>query len=394
MQNIKIYIIAGEASGDILGAKLMAALQAQSENYIDFHGIGGDKMIGHGLHSLFPMSDISLMGFVEVVPHIPKVLKRVKQTVDDIMKVRPNVVITIDSPGFNCRVAEKLQGKGIKLIHYVAPTVWAYKPKRAEKFARLFNHLLLLLPFEPPYFDKVRLDNTYIGHPIIEDVKINGNAERFRKKYNMRDKEEILCIMPGSRVTEINRIMPVFCNAIKNIVKKKQNIRPVIITLPLLHGQIQKYAKQLPPNTIIVENPLEKADVFVASKVALAKSGTGTLELSLAGVPLVVAYKINQLSYWLVKAMVKVKFANLLNLIANREIVPEFIQSKCKPSLLANSITKLLENEGAAKGQVADARAVLALLGMNQDATPSSKAAHVVLEVVKQVHAEKRPYQL
>lgn len=394
MQNLKIYIIAGEASGDILGAKLMAALQAESENYIDFHGVGGDKMIGHGLHSLFPMSDISIMGFVEIIPHIPKVLKRVQQTVDDILKVRPNVVITIDSPGFCCRVAEKLQGKGIKLIHYVAPTVWAYKPKRAEKFARLFDHLLLLLPFEAPYFNKAGLSNTYVGHPIIEDAKINGNAEKFRNKHNVQIKEQVLCVMPGSRLTEIKRLMPIFCDAIDIVVRKKQNIRPVIMTMPFLNKHIQRYSKDLPVNALIIDNPLEKADVFAASKVAMAKSGTGTLELSLAGVPLIIAYKINWLSYRFLKALVKVKYANLLNIVANREIIPEFIQTKCKAKLLANSMLKLLDNEAQAAQQVEEAKLTLIKLGMNSNVMPSVRAAKVILDIVMQVRAEKRPYQL
>lgn len=394
MHNIKIYIIAGEASGDILGAKLMDALRNLSTDYIDFYGIGGDRMIGHGLASLFPMADISLMGFSEVVPHIPRVLKRIEHTVEHIQKVRPDVVITIDSPGFCCRVAEKLQGKGLKLVHYVAPTVWAYKPKRAEKFARLFSHLMLLLPFEKPYFDKVGLENTYVGHPIIEDSKINGDAKKFREKYKVKVTEEILCVMPGSRVTEINRLMPIFCKAIDKITAERPTIRPVIMTIPFLKKHIKQYSGKLPQNTIIIDTPIEKADVFAASRVALAKSGTGTLELSLAGVPAVIAYKISTISYWLIKSLVKVKFANLLNLVADKEIIPEFIQNKCTPALLSHGIIKLLKDESASAQQVREAKEVLTKLGMDNDMPPSARAAKVVLDIVAQVRAGKRPYQL
>jgi len=393
MQNIKIYIIAGEASGDILGAKLMEALRSQSADYMDFHGVGGDRMVGHGLHSLFPMSDISVMGFAEIVPHIPRVLKRIKQTVNDILKVRPDVLVTIDSPGFCCRVAEKLQGKGIKIIHYVAPTVWAYKPKRAEKFARLFNHILLLLPFEAPYFDKVGLANTYVGHPIIEDSKVKGDANKFLAKHKIKTTEKILCVMPGSRITEIKRLMPIFCSALSKIVFEDVAVRPVIITVPFLREAINKYSWKLPHNTLIIDSPIEKYDVFAASKAALAKSGTGTLELSLSNVPVVVTYKISWISYMLIKSLIKVKYANLLNLVKDKEIVPEFMQNQCKSELLADATLKLLKDENHAKSQVKEAKEALTMLGLGSEMSPSVKAASVVLDVVAQVRAGKKPYQ-
>jgi lipid-A-disaccharide synthase len=393
MQNIKVYIIAGESSGDILGAKLMDALRSQSTDYMDFNGIGGDRMVGHGLHSLFPMADISVMGFAEIVPHIPRVLKRIKQTVNDILKVRPDIVITIDSPGFCCRVAERLQGKGIKIIHYVAPTVWAYKPKRAAKFARLFNHILLLLPFEAPYFDKVGLANTYVGHPIIEDYKIKGDVNKFMTKHKIKATEKVLCVMPGSRITEIKKLMPIFCSALTKIMFEDVAVRPVIITVPFLREAINKYSWKLPEKTLIIDSPIEKHDVFAASKAALAKSGTGTLELSLARVPLVVTYKISWISYMLVKSFIKVKYANLLNLVKDKEIIPEFMQNKCKPELLANATVQLLKDEIQAKLQVKEAQEALTMLGLGSDMSPSIKAARVVLDFVAQVRAAKKPYQ-
>jgi lipid-A-disaccharide synthase len=393
MQNIKVYIIAGESSGDILGAKLMDALRSQSTDYMDFNGIGGDRMVGHGLHSLFPMADISVMGFAEIVPHIPRVLKRIKQTVNDILKVRPDIVITIDSPGFCCRVAERLQGKGIKIIHYVAPTVWAYKPKRAAKFARLFNHILLLLPFEAPYFDKVGLANTYVGHPIIEDYKIKGDVNKFMTKHKIKATEKVLCVMPGSRITEIKKLMPIFCSALTKIMFEDVAVRPVIITVPFLREAINKYSWKLPEKTLIIDSPIEKHDVFAASKAALAKSGTGTLELSLARVPLVVTYKSSWISYMLVKSFIKVKYANLLNLVKDKEIIPEFMQNKCKPELLANATVQLLKDEIQAKLQVKEAQEALTMLGLGSDMSPSIKAARVVLDFVAQVRAAKKPYQ-
>ncbi len=392
MQNLKIYIIAGEASGDILGAKLMEALRIQSPDYIDFHGIGGDRMIGHGLHSLFPMSDIALMGFSEILPHIPGILKRIKQTVADILRIKPDIVITIDSPGFCCRVAEKLRGKGIKIIHYVAPTVWAYKPERAAKFAALFNHILLLLPFEAPYFDKVGLANTYIGHPIIEDSKIKIDTNKFREKHKIKATEKILCIMPGSRITEIKRLMPIFCRALQIIMREDVAVKPIIITVPFLKGAINKYLSQLPRGTLIIDSPIEKIDVFNSSTAAIAKSGTGTLELSLAGVPMVIAYKISWISYQLVKSLVKVKYANLLNLVSDKEIIPEFIQNKCKAKLLAKATLDLLKDKDKANEQIKAARLALIKLGLGSDMSPSAKAAKIVLDMANKTRAEKKPY--
>ena len=394
MRNFKVYIIAGEASGDVLGAKLMDALRTQSQEYMDFYGIGGDRMIGHGMASLFPMSDISIMGFVEILPHIPKVLKRVNQTVADIIRVKPDVVITIDSPGFCCRVAEKLQGKGIKLVHYVAPTVWAYKPKRAEKFARLFDHLLMILPFEAPYFDEVGLENTYVGHPIIEDKQKKGNAKQFIEKYRVKSSEKILTIMPGSRITEINRLMPIFCRTIRIILHRDPTIRPVIVTLPFLKKTIEKYSSQLPEDTIIIDSQLEKNNLFAASKVAIAKSGTGTLELSLARVPLVIAYKISFISYCLIRFIIKIKYANLLNLVMNKEIIPEFIQNKCNADDLVNSTLNLLKDSQEANIQVQEANEALEKLGLSDEISPSAKAANVIIDIINKSRIGKKPYQL
>jgi lipid-A-disaccharide synthase len=377
---MKIYIIAGEASGDIYGARLIQSLRNLSNEPLEFFGIGGDKMLDTGFHSLFPMSEISIMGFVEILRHIPNVLKRINQTVEDIKTIRPDVVITIDSPGFCCRIAKKLQNENIKLIHYVAPTVWAYKPKRAAKFARLFDHLLVILPFEPPYFEEVGLPCTYIGHPITETI-IPAKSSSFREKYNISADDTVICLMPGSRTMEVLRLLPIFLKASQLLIYAP-NLKLVIPTIPALKGLVEKLVALSPVQAIILDNESEKYAAYNASNAAIVKSGTGTLEVSMAGCPMVIAYKISAISYWMIKFMVKIKYANLINLILNKELIPEFLQNNCTPFLLAQSVDGLLNNENLRQQQIHESKAVLGQLGQGQAITPSDKAAKAVLALI------------
>ncbi len=379
MPKKKIYIIAGEASGDNLGSKLMAALKNAGK--VEFFGLGGDKMAKEGLNSVFPMSEISLMGFLEIIPHIPNLLDRINQTVEDIEKHKPDMVITIDSPGFCCRVASKLQGKNIPLVHYVAPTVWAYKPKRAEKFARLFDHLLVILPFEPPYFEKVGLKTTYIGHPIIEEPFAKGNGAAFRKRHNIDADAKVLCAMPGSRNGELARLLPIYQEAIEIISDKTERLHVVIPTISSVAQKVQKFAESLPVPATVIEAAEEKYDAYAASDVALAKSGTGTLELSLAKIPMIIVYKVNFLTHFILKRLVKIKYANLVNLISDKEVIPEFLQNDCTAENLAENLAELLNNKKSRDAQVKNSKNAIDQLG-KAPPTPSERAAAVILKIL------------
>ncbi len=394
----KIYIIAGEASGDIYGAGLIAALQRLSQQLIEFHGIGGDKMAAQGLSSLFPMSEISIMGFWEILPHIPNTLKRINQTVADIKRIKPDMVITIDSPGFCCRVAAKLQGSGIKLVHYVAPTVWAYKPKRALKFAKLFDHLLVILPFEPPYFDKVGLPCTYVGHPIVE-TKIDSDRDAFREKYNISATDKLLCVMPGSRITEVSRLLPIFLDAIAILRKAIPDLKIVMPVVSALRGTIEHILACHPAlvagdnqtalapqqvrgdNIIIIDSNTDKYSAYAASDAALVKSGTGTLEVAMMGCPMVIAYKISTISYLMIKPLIKIKFANLINLILDREAIPEMIQQKCESEQLAAKVQEIMLDNSSRDEQIKASTSALKQLGMGT--SPSDNAARAVLKILE-----------
>lgn len=380
MSSKKIYIIAGEASGDAIGAKLIRSLKKKNKD-IQIFGIGGTRMQAEGFQSLFPMSELSLMGFVEILPHLPNLISRINQTVDDIRKTNPDAVITIDSPGFCFKVVEKIQNEAMKLIHYVAPTVWAYKPERAAKVARLYDHQLLILPFEPPYFDAAGIANSFVGHPICEDFEQIPDREIFRKKYNIASDEKLLCIMPGSRITEINRLMPVFIGAISRIIVKMPDIKIVIPTLKHLRSQIEKSTEKF-KNIIITDDINEKMEAFAASDAALVKSGSGALELAFAKVPMVVGYKINPISYWLIKRLVKVKFANIVNLILDREVIPELIQDNFTADKAAEKTLELLQNADQRINMINSYDEAIARLGANNKNKPSDKAASIILGLI------------
>src|SRR5579884_2215300 len=209
-KQLSVYIIAGEHSGDLIGAHLMQSLREQSTRHIQFYGVGGDRMAAEGIESLFPYYELSMMGFVEILPYVFNMAVRISQTVDDILAKKPNMIITIDSPGFCFRVVERLRKENLAAhyIHYVAPTVWAYKPERAAKCAKLYDHMLVLLPFEPPYFEKVKLPCTWVGHPVIAET-MAGNAQAFRKKYEIADSTTVFTLLPGSRKGEVERHMPI-----------------------------------------------------------------------------------------------------------------------------------------------------------------------------------------
>lgn len=380
-QKLKIYVIAGEASGDIYGGKLIDALNAQSPQEIDFYGIGGETMEKAGIKSLFPMQELSIMGFWEIVPHIPKMLKRINQTADDILNIQPDVVITIDSPGFCCRVAEKLKGSAIPLIHYVAPTVWAYKPKRAQKFANLFDHLLLLLPFEKPYFDAVKLPCTFVGHPIVETKIPDDAGNIFRKTHNISSDDKLLCIMPGSRKTEIKKLLPTFLEAADNLKKQHTNLKIIIPTIKALKnfvaGEIEKISNI---DYIILDDGAQKHAAYAASDVALVKSGTGSFEVAIAGCPMVIAYKVSYLSHKLIKMMIKIKYANLINIISNAEIIPELLQNNCTAANIERHISKILNDPKHKELQLQKSKSILEQLGINGNKSPSQKAADAVIK--------------
>jgi len=380
----KFFVIAGEASGDLLGAKLIRELKLQNPNS-EFVGVGGKLMQEQGLKSIFAMEELSVMGFLEVLPHIPKLLALIKQTAQSVISENPDFVITIDSPDFCFRVLKKLKDfKSAKKVHLIAPSVWAYREGRAEKISKLYDLLLAILPFEPPYFEKYGLKTVFIGNLVVENTPDFSLKDRvrseFRTKYNIAANSPVVVLTPGSRNGEVTKIFPEFIGAINLLAQKKSDLKVVIPLIDKTRELATQMAKELKVEYFLVEKD-EKNAAFFAADLALAKSGTNTLEISLYHIPMVIAYKINPLTHFLVKRMVKIQFANLINLISNREIIPEMLQDKCSANLLFNEVQKLLDDKNLAQKQIDESLMALKLMGLGSEENPSFKAAKEILKL-------------
>lgn len=383
MSTLRVFLIAGEASGDQLGAGLMKSLRRLTPGPVEFSGIGGSLMAEQGLQSLFPMQELSVMGFAEILPHLPKLLKRIKETVQAIEQSPPDVIITIDSPGFTGRVAKALRKGAIvscPLVHYVAPTVWAYKPERAKKLAKLFDHLLVLLPFEPPYFEKEGLPTTFVGHPVLDDLE-----ERFRQRPKaepLASGTATLCLMAGSRKGEIRRLLPVYRKALELMGPKYPNLSLRIATTPQNEELMLKLTADWPWPGDIALGVDARYEAFYESDFAICKSGTVTLEAAKTGLPMVVTYRVNPLSALLMKYWLKVKMFNLINLMRNEMVIPELIQDRCTPPYIAEQVMELLENHHVREKQKHSAFETMRQMRAPDGASASDLAARTVLKVV------------
>lgn len=378
----RLFIIAGEDSGDNIGSKLIRQVKL---NYpaVEIKGVGGSKMSAEGLVSIFPMKEISLMGFLEVVPHIPNLLRRINQTVQEILDYSPDFVVTIDSPGFNYRVAKKLKKLGFKgkIIHFVAPTVWAYKEKRAKTTAEIFDKLLCILPWEPPYFEKQGLDTKFVGHPIFEDMIFldKSGKEDVRKNYLIGDDDIVISCLVGSREGEVKRLSKVYAEALNALEKKFKNLKVFILSTENMKDTLGNLLKDFPKNAAIITEQREKDSLLQVSNAAIVKSGTVALEVASYKCPHLICYKVNYLSHKIIKAMVKIKFANLINYSAGREIIPELLQNDCTAESILRIISELLTNKDTAKRQVDECQVELKKMGLKSKSTPSKLAAQEIL---------------
>ena len=376
----RIVIIAGEPSGDVLGARLMTALQRATGGAVRIEGIGGEQMGRAGLHSRFPMTELGHMGFVELLPHLRRLLRRIRETANWLRAERPDLLVTIDAPAFNLRIARQLKGCGFPLLHYVAPTVWAWKPWRAEKFARVFDHLLALLPFEPPYFTVHGLACTYVGHPALETMAGAADGPGFRRRHDIPADAKVVCLLPGSRRMEIKLLLSDFAAAIRALAVRHPDLRVVLPTVASVAQIAEAGAKACGVPVTVVSEPAEKRDAFAACDVALAASGTVAVELAAVGTPAIIAYRANPITAAIVRRLIKIRFASLVNLVLNREATPELLQEKCRPALMTEALERLLSDPSARSAQktaYAEALGKLAVHGL-----PSEQAAAVALSMI------------
>ncbi|CAN0373027.1 unnamed protein product, partial [Discosporangium mesarthrocarpum] len=267
-----IWLIAGEPSGDLIGARLIEALGGRRDIRFRFTGIGGEAMENAGLQSRFPIADIAVMGLIEIIPRIPLIKRRMRETIEQIKQDKPAIVVSIDVPGFCYDVWKGLHGSGIPLVHYVAPTVWAWRPDRAKKFARELDHLMALLPFEPPYFEKEGLDCTFVGHPVLEGGADKGDGARFRGQHGIGADDTAICVLPGSRRGELKRLAQVFRQSAVSIAETHPDAVFVFPTVSYLNAQVTALAKDWPGRTVVVSSISEKFDAMAACNVAMAAS--------------------------------------------------------------------------------------------------------------------------
>jgi lipid-A-disaccharide synthase len=353
----------------------MAALSARRPE-LRFTGIGGEQMAARGLATLFPMRELALMGFLEVLPKIALIRRRIRETIADIHAHAPDVVVTIDAAGFNMRVLRGISGLGIKRAHFVAPQIWAWREGRAKHYPGLWDQLLCILPFEPAVFARHGLPATFVGHPVLESGAGQGDAARFHDRHPVPAEMKIVTVMPGSRRGEIARHMDLFRAAAERL-----GVQAVIPVPPTVAGEMRNVTAGWTRPPIVITDPGEKYDAFAASHGAIVKSGTSTLEVAMAGVPMVVAYRANPLTATIARRLVKVKYASILNLLADRAILPELIQQDCTAQAIAETLGPLLTDHAAARAQIDAAQQMLARL-RPASGTPSEAAAEAVLALL------------
>lgn len=373
-----IYLIAGEPSGDQLGARLMRAIRRRRPD-VTFAGIGGAAMAAEGSASLFPMSDLSIMGLLEVLPRIRLLRRRIRETAADIAARRPAVVVTIDSPGFTLRVLRAIAPLGIPRAHYVAPQVWAWREGRVKHYPGLWERLLCLLPFEPAFFARHHLPATFVGHPVLESGADTGDAARFRARHHLAPDDRILIVMPGSRRGEVSRLLPILRATLERL---REPVVPVIPLAGPVAAAVTAATDRWTKRPILISESADKHDAFAAAAAALTKSGTSTLELALAGVPMVVTYRANPITVWLLRRMALVKYASLLNLLSARQIIPELLQDDATPEKLAAALETVLTPEGAAAQRAAFIEPLAMLRPPAGE--PSDAAAAAVLDLIEQ----------
>ncbi len=382
---MKIFIIAGEESGDKLGSAIIDGLIKVIDGSPKFVGIGGNGMKSRGLKPVFPMSELSVMGFVEIAFEYKNLKKRLNQTISSILDEKPDVLLTIDAPEFCFRVAKKIKllNKKIPIVHYVAPSVWAWRPNRAKRIANFVDHILALFSFEPRYFQDVGVSCDFVGHPIVsETIADEESITEFKKVYSLADEPIILCL-PGSRKSEIDRLMPTFGETLEKFSKALPEARFILPSTPDVYEYSKKFLNFMPKDIIFltpekfgIEKYLRfKKASFKISHLALAASGTVSLELAANNTPMVIGYDMNFLSRKIIGFMLKTDTVNLVNLVTGNRNIPECIGLNFKSEKLFLEMVRVYSNN---INQIKDFKTTMDLLGINKE-PPNVRAANSLL---------------
>lgn len=381
----KIMLVVGEPSGDALGQQVILALRQLTGGRANIIGVGGERMRAAGMQSLYSITDTSVMGLREVVPKVPVILRRIRQVASFAKETNPDIVVMIDSPDFTHKVARRIRriAPDLKLVDYVAPQVWASRPGRAKKMAAYFDHVLCLLPFEVPFFKDAGMGASFVGHPVVERAPRPGQGDAFRTRHGIGPDERLLLLLPGSRSSELRFLWPVFREAIEIAEREAGPVRIVLPTVQTVSQKVRERVSQWGRDVLIVEDPEEKMGAFDAADVSLAASGTVATELALSATPMVIGYRVGALTAAIARRMVKVRYATLVNIILDREVVPEFLQERCTAPNLARELVRLLTNHAARVEQVTASVAALKAMGQG-DEPPSMRAAREILRIMKE----------
>ena len=378
-EKVKIFISAGELSGDILGEGLIIQLKKMTNNNIDIFGVGGDKMISQGLKPIFNIKFLSIMGIFEVLLKIPKILKLLKLTKRKIIEINPDIVITIDAPGFNFRLQKSIKNLNFKRIHYVAPSVWAWKSYRAKKITKFLDHLLVLFPFEKKFFIKEGLRTTFVGHPIAFDDNFKKNIFFVEKSLNDKILKKV-AFLPGSRLGEIKKLMPVFIKTAHLLNKDYNSIKFYIVTLNEYKPIVLKYFKNTNLNYYITDKHEERYNIYTKVDFVLCASGTVTMEVAKASTAMLVVYKLNFITWAIVKAVVKVNTATIINILLKENVVPELFQKDVNEYNIHRIIKRYLNDTELKSSQINKLN--IAISQLKNSTNPSYIAAKTVLSYI------------
>ena len=385
----KFFILAGEPSGDSLAAGLISELM-RKEPGARFRGVGGRLMSELGLEAIFPIGDISVMGIGEVLPRIPRLLARMKQAAAEVLEFEPDALITVDSPDFNFRVARKVKKirPDLPVVHYVSPTVWAWRPGRAAKLGASVDHVLALFPFEPEHLHSAGIGCTFVGHPAASfEMPTEQDVASLRRHLSIAEGDPVLAVLPGSRASEVSRLCPLFGRALAPLMRDQSELKVVVAAAEAVAGLVQTLASGWEFQPLVLdasgidgsESPRRKMALFQTADAALAASGTVTLELAAAETPMVVAYDVNWLTRAVLARLLRVDTVTLVNLVNEDRAIPEFLGRDCRPELIGPAVARLLMNADEKKMQQAACRTAMIRLGRGCR-HPNKRAADAVLD--------------
>ena len=371
----KIFILTGETSGDKLASKVISKIKEKFDD-IEYLSVGGNYLNSLGIKSIFNLKEITYIGFTSVIFNLFKIKKKIDYTVDEVIKFNPDILFSVDSPDFTLRVAEKIKkiNPKIKTIHYVAPQVWVWREDRVKKFKNFLDHILLLFNFEKKYFDKENINNTFVGHPLVE-------KQNFQKTdiSNLIDtSKKIISVFPGSRFSELKLLLPILIKSINLLSNKFKSLQFIFHSTLENKDFIKKFiSKYNIENIDVISDDKIKDQILSKSIFAISKSGTISLEICSHKIPSIIIYKMNFINFMIVKFLVKIRFANIINIINNKEIIPELIQNECNPDEIYKSVTYLLKNPKMMKDQIDQCQKTLDEI--KSKTSSADEAAKVVL---------------